>query len=274
MPSSSPTPASHLLIKAGLFIAVVAAGLYIGTRRAPGPQAAAASPEEPLVVYCAASLRVPVEALAKDYQARYQVQTSIQFGGSQTLLSNIDVTKKGDLFLPADDSYFAMAKAKGLLASTLPIAAQSAVVMTAKGNPKKIKDLSDLLRSDVRLAISNPDAAAIGKLLRDKLGSDYWQALSKKAVLTAATVTEAANAVKADGADAAFIWNSMARQYPDNTLVELPEITGVTAQVGVGLLTCSKQDAAAMKFAQFLSAKETGVPVFKREGFEAVTSGQ
>ena len=224
---------------------------------------------EPLMVYCAASLKVPVEAVAKDYGARYNTPIRLQFGPSQQLLANIEISKSGDLYLPADDSYLAAAKAKKLLETTIPIATQRAVLMVAKGNPKGIKTLADLQRADVRLAVSNPDAAAIGKLLRAKLGSS-WETLAKKAVLIGATVTDAANAVKADGADAAFIWNAMQKQYPEFVLIDLPEIAGVQANVAVGLLTSSKQSAEAMKFARFLTAKDTGLPVFKKQGFEVV----
>ena len=264
--SSGQVQPGHLLLFTAL-AAMTLFGLKM-MRKDASPGAAA----EPLMVYCAASLKAPVEALAKDYEQRYHTPVRLQFGPSQSLLASIEVSRTGDLYLPADDSYFALAKAKQLVGTTLPIATQRAVLMVAKGNPKGVKALADLQRADVRLALSNPDAAAIGKLVREKLGQTSWDALAKKAVLVAATVTEAANAVKADGADAAFIWDAMQKQYPEHVLVDLPETSGVKAQVGVGLLTCSKQSAAAMKFARFLTAKDAGLPVFKKQGFE-VASG-
>src|SRR5436190_7614375 len=65
---------------------------------------AGAAPE-PLVVYCAAGIKAPVEAVARDYEKAYGVRVQPQYGGSQTLLANLEVGRSGDLYLPADDSY-------------------------------------------------------------------------------------------------------------------------------------------------------------------------
>ena len=41
-----------------------------------------------LVVYCAAGLKIPVEAVARDYELAYGVEVQLQFGGSNTLLAS------------------------------------------------------------------------------------------------------------------------------------------------------------------------------------------
>lgn len=236
------------------------------------PGAPTTSSKSALLVHCAASLKAPVEAIAREYEKEEGVAVRLQFGASQTLLAGVEVSKTGDLYLPADDSYFAPAKEKKLVTTTIPIAIQSAVLVVKKGNAKGVKSLADLQRAEVRLAISNPDAAAIGKLLRASL-ADKWQPIAAKAVLTAATVTEAANAVKVDSADATFIWDAMMPQYPDFEVVTVPELAKVSAQVAVGLLTCAPESAAAMRFARYLAAKDKGLPVFQKQGF-AIAEGE
>jgi len=86
----------------------------------------------PILVFCAAGLRQPVEAAAKAYDAPVE----LQYGGSQTLLANAEVSRKGDLFIPADDSYLQAARTKGLAAEALPLARMAPVLAVAKGNPK------------------------------------------------------------------------------------------------------------------------------------------
>jgi molybdate transport system substrate-binding protein len=233
------------------------------------PMSPSSSARPALLVHCAASLKAPVEAIAREYEQKEGVEVRLQYGASQTLLAGVEVSKTGDLYLPADDSYFAPARDKKLVTTTLPLATQTAVLAVKKGNPKGVKSLADLQRPEIRLALSNPDATAIGKLLRQTLAAG-WEPLAKKAVLTAATITEAANAVKADGADATFMWDAMMQQYPGFEIVAVPEITGVTAQVGVGLLTCASNSAEAMRFARYLAAKDKGLPVFKQNGFAIV----
>jgi ABC-type molybdate transport system substrate-binding protein len=222
----------------------------------------------PLTVYCAAALKVPMEAIAKDYQTRYQIPVQLQFGPSQTLLSNAKVTSLGDLFLPADDSFITMAEAQGLTSTQVPLASQTAVLVVAKGNPKGIKDLASAAAA--RLVLSNPDAAAIGQILRKKLPSETWTLLSSKATSTLTTVTDAANALQAGAADATFIWDAMLSQYPGFEAVPLPELQNLSANVTLALLKNSREPAAAMRFARFVAAKDTGLSALSKHGFKVV----
>src|SRR5258708_5867092 len=59
---------------------------------------------EPVVVYCAAGIRNPLEAAAQAYEDAYGIPVHLQYGPSQTLLANSDISKVGDLYVPADDS--------------------------------------------------------------------------------------------------------------------------------------------------------------------------
>src|SRR5262245_17763871 len=138
-------------------------------------------PAEPLVVYCAAGIRAPVEAVAKEYEATYGVPVQLQYGGSQTLLAGIEVSRRGDLYIPADDSYLKAARDKELIDETIPLARMTPVIVVRQGNPRNLQSLDDLLRSDVRLAQGNPDATAIGSLTRAALRqSGRWDALNRR----------------------------------------------------------------------------------------------
>src|SRR5688572_29777961 len=123
----------------------------------------------PVLVYCGAGMRMPVDAAAKAYEAETGVRVELQYGGSQTLLANAEVSKTGDLFLPGDDSYLRKAEEKGLLDEAVPLGRMAAVLVVRKDNPKKIAAMADLLRPDVRVVQANPDAAAIGKITRQAL---------------------------------------------------------------------------------------------------------
>jgi len=101
---------------------------------------------EPLVVYCAAGLRPAVEAAVDDYGRERGVPVQIQYGGSGTLLSNLRVARSGDLFLPGDSSFIDAGRSNGLLAEVIPLARMRAVVAVARGNPKGLRGVRDLLR--------------------------------------------------------------------------------------------------------------------------------
>ena len=72
---------------------------------------------ESLFVYCAAGMRYPMEKVSKDYEEEFGTRIQLQYGGSNTLLSQLEVSQTGDLYLAADDSYISLARDKGLLAA-------------------------------------------------------------------------------------------------------------------------------------------------------------
>ena len=85
-----------------LWGSLVAIGILVGLLVWNQRPAANAPVREPLVVYCAAGLKTAVEAVAKDYEREQNVVVQLQYGGSGTLLSNLRVAQRGDLFIPGD----------------------------------------------------------------------------------------------------------------------------------------------------------------------------
>jgi molybdenum ABC transporter molybdate-binding protein len=223
----------------------------------------------PLLVYCAASLKAPLEAISRDYKKENGVQVQLQFGGSQTLLANIEISKRGDLFLPADESYLATGRDKELIADTIPLARMSGVLAVHKGNPKNIHTVADLLRSDVSPAQANPDTAAIGKLVREPLQkTGQWEPLKAHTKVFKPNVNDVANDLKLGSADAGFIWDAQLAQYPDLESVPISELTNITGHIAAAVLRCSNQREAALQFARYLSDPAHGVKQFELNGFK------
>jgi molybdate transport system substrate-binding protein len=226
----------------------------------------------PLMLYCASALRAPIERIVADYQSAYGVEVQIQFGGSNTLLSQIEIARTGDLFLAADHSYLELARKKGLLAETLPLATMRAVMIVPRANPRKLSGLADLLRTDVRTALGNPDQAAIGHVVRNVIqSSGHWKELEKcitdRGVFQPA-VAEVANSVKLGAVDAGIVWNTVATGDSSLTVISPPEFAAATAQVALGVLKCSTQPTAALRFAQYIA--DRGLAVFKEFGYQVI----
>lgn len=222
-----------------------------------------------ILVHCAAGLRTPVDELAKQFQAETGIEVLLQFGGSQQLFAGITTAKRGDLFIPGDDSYLAIAKERNALAETVALAQMKVVVAVKRGNPLKIATVEDLLLADVRVVLPDPDSAAVGKLARTALGSQ-WEPLAKKALVMKPTVNEIANDLKLGSADAGIVFDAVASQYPELEIVPLPELATVTAKVAAGVLTASTQPTSALRFARFLAATDRGAKVFERHGYKPV----
>jgi molybdate transport system substrate-binding protein len=255
-----------------LVVATVASVAVIGLlwagrtlRQAEGP------PAEPLVILCAASNQPVMEAIRHDYEREYGIPLHIQFAASQTLLAGLEVSRAGDLYLPADDSYLALARERNLAAEVLPLARMQAVVAVAKGNPKQITSWDDLLRPDVRVAQASPDSTAIGKLTRTALSaSGHWDALHDRTLVYKTTVNEVANDVKVGAVDAGIVFDAVLHNYDSLDAVPLPELESARAHVAATVLTTSRQPRRALHFARFLSARDQGLVRYREFGFDAV----
>ncbi len=224
---------------------------------------------EPLVMFCAASNRSVMESIRTEYEKEFGRSIQIQYGPSQTLLSSIEVSQTGDLYLPADDSYIEFGKQKSLIAEVLPIAKMRAVVAVERGNPKAIKSLSDLYRKDVRLVQASPDSAAIGKVTRDSMtSSDEWKRLEEATIGFRSTVADVANDVAIRAADAGIVYDAVLHSYPNLEAVDLPELALVQSQVSIGVIQSSRQVASALHFARYVSAKDRGLLHYAKHGFQ------
>jgi molybdenum ABC transporter molybdate-binding protein len=229
------------------------------------PQPAPAAGQKPLLLFCAAGLKPPVEAVAREYEQTFGVQVQLQYAGSGTLLSNLRIADAGDLFLAADESYIKSARALGLLAETIPLARQRPVIAVARGNPKNIRTLDDLRRMDVRIAMANPEATSIGRTVRALLQqTGQWSALERRVAVFKPTVNDVANDVKIGSVDAAIVWDATARQFPELELVTVPLFNTATETISIGVLKHSQQPAAALRFARYLGARDRGLKQFER----------
>lgn len=249
-----------------LLFGILVAMLYWGTPAAiPG--------REPVVVYCAAALRVPLEIIAADYQHQTGQTVELRFGPSEGLLSSIRVTGQGDLFLPADESYIAEARKHDLIADVLPLAQMTAVAIARPGYAGPMDSLADLTRPGVRLAQANPDAAAIGKLTREQLRrTGTWPALERGTTVFTGTVTEVANAVQLGSVDVGIVWDAVASLYPDVRVFPLAELKPVTARVELALLKASTRREAALQLAGYIADPAHGLQVLRAKGFRVVAA--
>jgi molybdate transport system substrate-binding protein len=228
-------------------------------------------PNQPLVLYCAAGIKAPVEKAVREYEQAYGVTVQLQYGGSQTLLSGLEVARRGDLFLPGDDSYLLLGRDKGLVAEILPLARMKPVLAVRKGNPLDLKTLNDVLAKKVKLAQAKPEAAAVGKLAREALQkAGRWEDVKKLFVVDKLTVNDVANDIVVGTVDAGIVWDATVKQYPDLEMLALPELADASARVSVGVLKSTSQPTAALRLARYLAAADRGLPHFRRTGFEPV----
>lgn len=222
----------------------------------------------PVMLYCAASNKAVVDSVKADYERETGRKLEVMYGASQVLLSSLEVSRSGDLYLPADDSYLKLGREKSLIGQVLPVAGQRAVVAVRKGNPLRIQAFEDLLRPDVRVVQALPDAAAIGRVTKIALQErGLWEQLNSATTAYRVTVSEVANDILVDAADAGLVYDAVLHTYPQLEYVELPELHAAVSDVSVGVLSFSKQPEHALHFARYLSARDRGLRRYAEFGF-------
>ena len=226
---------------------------------------------EPIVFFCAAGIKPPVERVARQYEKEYGIPIQLQYGGSGTLLNNLQVAGRGDLYLAGDESYLKMGRERALVAESLPLATIRPVIAAARGNPKNIHSLDDLMREGVSIALANPTAAAIGQVTQavfEEKGN--WSEVEKRTEVFKPTVNDIANDIKIGAVDAGIVWDAIAKQYPELEGVEFPEGATRTRQIAVGVLKSSRNPTAALRFARYLGARDKGLLEFEKDGYTPV----
>jgi molybdate transport system substrate-binding protein len=248
----------------GVFLGLVA--LLVWNPFAPGiPDH---SPRR-LVVFCAAGIKAPIETLAQQYQQAYGVEIQLQYGGSNTLLSQLQVAPLADIYIPADESYVAQAREKRLIAEVLSLASMKPVLVVSPGNPKKIADLADLLTREVKVSLAHPEATAIGKIVQNHLqATGQWDALAKRLAVQKPTVNDVATDVQLGAADAGFVWDITVKQVPELTVIPAGEIPAV--RLSACIVRQTKQPTAALRFARYLASADKGGPVFAEHGYQPI----
>ena len=153
------------------------------------------------------------------------------------------------------------------IAKKTPVCYFIPVIITAKGNPKKIKNLKDFLRKDVRPALGNPKACQVGRLCAKmfrKNNLDY----SKIKAMQSLTVNELGVWVKTGNADTAIVWDAIADNIKkDIEIIPIPKNENIISKVVVGQLKDSPSPKAAMEFLAFITSPE-GWAILKQYGYQ------
>lgn len=117
-----------------------------------------------ITVFCGSANKPPMEEIAAKFEQDKHVKVNMIFGGSGTLLSQIELSKKGEIYLPGSPDYIIIAERKQLILknSDQIVAYLVPAIITPAGNPANIKTLEDLARPGVRVGIGNPESVCLG----------------------------------------------------------------------------------------------------------------
>ncbi|MFH2070721.1 MAG: molybdate ABC transporter substrate-binding protein [Elusimicrobiota bacterium] len=119
---------------------------------------------EEIYFFCGAAVRVPMDEIIPNYEKESGNKVNVIYSGSGTLLAQMELSKRGDVYLCGSPDYVIIGEKKGLLipGSEKIISYLVPAIIVPKGNPKNIRKLEDLGRPDVRVGMGNPEAVCLG----------------------------------------------------------------------------------------------------------------
>ncbi|ETA69183.1 molybdenum ABC transporter, periplasmic molybdate-binding protein [Methanolobus tindarius DSM 2278] len=223
--------------------------------------------EETLLVYCGAGMRKPMDEIGVLFEEEYGVPVQYNYAGSNTLLTQIELTGEGDVYMPGATYYFEVAAEKGFVDNSSNVAYHVPVIITPLDNPANIDSLDDLANDDVSVVLGDPQAAAIG-VLCDKMltKKGIYNQTEDNVVSRGATVNELVTYITLGQADASIVWEDLVRNNDAVNVIEIAEDDNIIKIVPIATLTTSENPEIAAEFVDFVVSDE-GHSIFEEYGF-------
>ncbi len=227
-----------------------------------------------ILVFAGSASRPALLKAAKVFEQKKGIHVDIVFGGSGQVLSQMILSQKGDLFFPGSSDYMEIAKKKGVVLpeSETRLAYLVPAIVVAKGNPKRVQGLNDLLRNNVRVAIANPESVCVGsyavEVFEKNLLREQVRFLRDKLVTYTGSCAQTASAVSLGAADAVMGWRIFSSWDPKR-LEALPLNKNQVVRVGylpIAVSKFCKKPEKAQAFISFLTSKE-GRGIFQAAGY-------
>jgi molybdate transport system substrate-binding protein len=117
-----------------------------------------------IIFFCGSAVKVPMDEIIGNYQTEKGIKVSVIYGGSGGLLSQMELSKRGDVYLAGSPDFIAIGERKNLLVKGTDklIAYLVPAIIVPKGNPKNIRTLEDLTNKGLRIGIGNPETVCLG----------------------------------------------------------------------------------------------------------------
>ncbi|MBL8754582.1 MAG: extracellular solute-binding protein [Planctomycetes bacterium] len=236
------------------------------SERAPdqAPPVEAPSVPHTVVVYATASLRPAFTALAARYEQDHSgAEVELHFAGGAALLAQAHAGAVIDVVAIGDSSQMSRFAAAALLAahSATELARNRIAIAVAKGNPKQVHTVRDLVRADVRLGLGTR-SSSIGRYGRWVL---THQNLDKEPSAEAPTADALLAKLAAGEVDAAIVYVTTLRGVDGIVRVDVPAAENQAVLYSIAAMRKAAEPRGAAAF-RALALSPTGQAILQEHG--------
>ena len=225
-----------------------------------------------ITAFIGSASKPPMDEAARAFESRTGVKVYLTYGGSGTVLSQMELSKTGDLYIPGSPDYLVKSNAKQITdPATAKIAAYLIpAICVQHGNPKNIQSLADLARPGITVGIGNPATVCVGLYAVEILESNLLLAGVFPNIITqAASCDNTATLISLKSVDAVMGWSVFHNWNPQNidTIYLQPEQLPRLAYIPAAISTFTKEKEAAGAFIDFLTS-QAGQDIFRKWGYD------
>jgi molybdate transport system substrate-binding protein len=263
-----------VLLATALLLALGACGTAQPTA---APTAAATTATEPktLMVFAAASLTNAFTEIGKAFEAANPgVTVKFNFGGSQTLRTQVEQGAQADVFASANTKEMdALVKGNFVPADSAKIfLTNQLVVIMPASNPGGLAALPDLAKPGLKLVLAAKEVPVGNYALQvlDKLDAALGAGFKDKVLASVVSyendVKQVVAKVQLGEADAGIVYLSDTVAAPDLKKIEIPAENNVVANYPVAALTQAKDAELAQAFIAYVLSAD-GQASLQKWGF-------
>lgn len=221
-----------------------------------------------LFAYVGANLKDPVSELAQSYEEKTGVKIELTFNNSGSLLSQLETSKKGDIYMPGALSFVEKAKNNGHIDQVAgPIAYQAPVIITPKGNPANVTSIQDLAKEGVKLLIPDKEATAIGKSAYKVFNNaGLTSEIEKNITANLESPAKVLAAITMGQGNAGIVEYSNTKNREKIDVIEIDSKINIIEQIPIATLVYTTDKTQAEDFIKYV--QENGSKVFEKYGFK------
>ena len=224
-----------------------------------------------LTVFCGSASKPAMQEIAARFEHETGIEVNLVFGGSGTLLSQIELSKQGEIYLPGSPDYIIIGDRKKLLieGSQRIVAYLVPAIITPAGNPANVHSLQDLARPGVRVGIGNPQTVCLGLYAVELLEANgLLNKVMKNVVTFGASCSKTANLAAMNQLDAILGWKVFHSWNPERmTYVPIdPQKIPRISYIPIAIPVHTKDRELSKSFVDFVLSP-AGMSVYRGLGY-------
>jgi molybdate transport system substrate-binding protein len=225
----------------------------------------------PLRVFAAAGAKPAIDEAARSFEQERGQEVEVSYGAGGEVLARMVFLERGDVYIAPEQQFMQGAARQGAVdpLTIRDLAYLIPVLAVQKGNPRRVRALSDLARPGMRVGVTRPETTCLGRIASQVFQrARLAEAIAENVVVQALRPDQLTTWLVLGEVDAVFTWHFYGDLAPDDIEVIWlpPEQLSDIGKMQVAETTYAESRQRARSFVEFLTSS-AGRTIFERHGY-------